>query len=402
MSAASSRNPVRGMESYMDNNALKILIADDLPQNTTFLRHCLEEDGHAVHVAASGEESLLLFDRESPDIVLMDVMMPGMGGYEATRRMREMAGDRWLPIIFVSALDHSIDMIRGLEVGGDDFICKPVDLALLKAKIRAMQRIAGMQRKLAEATLELQNYRDGAEFEQEIARELMALMIKAASTEDAGLEMWLEPAARFSGDLLVANRSHAGHLYLLHADSMGHGLAAALPLLPTAQIFRTMSERGFTLSTIVREVNAQLTRQIPRGYFVAATMVCVDRENQVIEVWNGGNPAALLTNEGGNLICRFESMHPPLGILDSSRFDSRTQAWQSEQNWILSLFSDGLVEAVDSSGKAFGEHGVLAALRQGQGVHANLVAAVKAHIGEGRGAHDDVSLVTLNNVVASR
>lgn len=400
MYASSSRSLAREAENYMNSSALKILIADDLAQNTTFLRKCLEDDGHAVHVAASGEESLVLFDRESPDLVLMDVMMPGMGGYEATRRMREMAGDRWLPIIFISALDHSIDMVRGLDVGGDDFICKPVDLTLLKAKIRAMQRIAGMQHKLAEATDELHRYRESAEFEQEIARELMTLMIKAASTEDAGLEMWLEPAARFSGDLLVANHSNAGHLYLLHADSMGHGLAAALPLLPTAQIFRTMSERGFTLSTIVREVNAQLVRQIPRGYFVAATMVCVDRENQVIEVWNGGNPAALLTGEGGNLICRFESMHPPLGILDATRFDSRTQAWQSEQDWTLSLFSDGLVEAEDATGRPFGEAGVLAALLREGATHAGLVAAVKAHLGEGRCAHDDVSLVTLKNVLA--
>lgn len=379
---------------------LKVLIADDIPQNVAFMRACLEGDGHSVHVASSGEQALDVFGREAPDLVLMDVMMPGMGGHEATRRMREMAGDRWLPIIFVSALDQSIDMIRGLEAGGDDYIGKPVDLELLRAKVRAMQRIAVMQHKLVEVTTELQSYREHAEFEQEIARELMSLMIKAASTEDEGLEMWLEPATRFSGDLLVANRSRSGHLYLLHADSMGHGLPAALPLLPTAQIFRTMGERGFNLSTIVQEMNTQLARQIPRGYFVAATLVCIDRENQTIEVWNGGNPPALLTNREGALICRFESTHPPLGIMDASSFDARTQVWKSEQDWTLSLFSDGLVDAEDAAGRPFGEAGVLAALSGGREAHARLVSAVKAHIGIGRGAHDDISLITMNNILA--
>lgn len=380
-------------------NAFKVLIADDIPQNLAFMRACLEDEGHAVHVAGSGEQALEVFGREAPDLVLMDVMMPGMGGHEATRRMREMAGDRWLPIIFISALDQSVDMIRGLEAGGDDFICKPVDLGLLKAKIRAMQRIAGMQQKLADATAELQNYREHAEFEQEIARELMALMIKAASTEDAGLEMWLEPATRFSGDLLVANRSRSGHLYLLHADSMGHGLPAALPLLPTAQIFRTMGERGFNLSTIVQEMNTQLARQIPRGYFVAATLVCIDRQNQTIEVWNGGNPAALLASRDGGLICRFESMHPPLGIIDASRFDARTQVWQSERDWTLNLFSDGLADAEDATGRAFGEAGVLAALQGSSDPHASIVSAVRAHLGDGRCGHDDISLITLSNIL---
>ena len=392
---------MKGAANFMSNEALKILIADDVPENVMFLRACLEDDGHTVHVANSGEDALSLFGRESPDIVLMDVMMPGIGGLEATRRMREMAGNRWLPIIFISALDHASDMIRGLEIGGDDYIGKPVDLSLLKAKIRAMQRISDMQRNLAMVTAELQDYRERAEFEQEIARELMALMIKSASTEEAHLQMWLEPAARFSGDLLVANCSNAGHLYLLHADSMGHGLSAALPLLPTAQIFRTMSERGFTLSTIVREVNCQLARQIPRGYFVAATMVCIDRENQVIEVWNGGNPPALLTSASGSLICRFESTHPPLGILDAAQFDARTQVWQSERNWVLSLFSDGLAEAEDAAGQPFGEAGVLAVLRGTARAHDDVVAAVKAHIGAGRAAHDDVSLVTLSNIAAT-
>ena len=378
---------------------LRVLVADDTPQNTIFMKSFLEGDGHTVHIASSGEQAIEIFESVLPDLILMDVRMPGIGGHEATRRIRQMAGGRWLPIIFISAMDHSTDMVVGLDAGGDDYIGKPVDLNLLRAKIRAMQRIAELQSSLSQVTEELKSYRDHAEFEQEIARELMSLMIKAASTEDEGLEMWLQPATRFSGDLMVANRSRSGHLYLLHADSMGHGLPAALPLLPTAQIFRTMGERGFNLSTIVQEMNAQLARQIPRGYFVAATLVCIDRVNQTVEVWNGGNPPALLTNPDGSLICRFESMHPPLGIVNAQDFDGRTQLWQSEQDWTLSMFSDGLAEAEDSNSSPFGEAGVLAALQGPKGqAHGRVVSAVKAHIGEGRGAHDDISLLTLNNI----
>lgn len=86
---------------------------------------------------------------------------------------------------------------------------------MLDAKIRAMQRIADMQSRLVAITRELERYRDAAEQEQATAQAVMDMMIKSASTEDPGLSLWLEPAARFSGDLVIASRSRFGHLYVL-------------------------------------------------------------------------------------------------------------------------------------------------------------------------------------------
>lgn len=353
-------------------SALNLLVVDDHPQNLSLLRQFLEQAGHRVVTARSGEEAIERFQEACPDTILMDVMLPGMGGIEATRRIRRLAGDRWVPIIFVSALGQNHDMVRGLEAGGDDYLPKPIDLTLLAAKILAMQRIAAMQARLAAATEELTRYRQAAEQEQEVARNLMEMMIQAVSTTDDGLRMWLEPATRFSGDLLVASRSRVGHLYVLHADSMGHGLTAALPLLPIAQTFRTMTERGITLPVIVSEMNTQLRRQIPRGYFVSATMACVDRRNRVVEVWNGGNPTGLMVDGGGRVLRRFASRHVPLGILPAEQFEADTEIWQAAEDCVggqLVLYSDGLGEARSPEQQPFGEAGVLAALAGGGDQH---------------------------------
>jgi serine phosphatase RsbU (regulator of sigma subunit) len=271
-----------------------------------------------------------------------------------------------------------------------------VDLLLLDSKIRAMQRIADMQSRLAATARELERYRDAAEQEQATAQALMDMMIKAASTEDQGLKLWLEPATRFSGDLLIASRSPFGHLYVLHADSMGHGLSAALPLLPIAQIFRSMTERGVSLPVIVHAMNASLQRQIPRGFFVSATLAAIDRRNRTVEVWNGGNPAALLVNQQGEVVRRFESVHLPLGILPPERFDADTRIWQIQSGQAsLVLHSDGLVEARNPDGEPFGMARLLATLRQGGDRHAALIAAVRDHLGGARG-HDDISLVCVD------
>ncbi len=373
--------------------ALHILAVDDTPQNLSLLQGFLGQLGHRVTTAATGRGGVDAFAKERPDLVLMDVMLPDISGIEATRLIREIAGDRWVPIIFVSALSHGDDVVRGLEAGGDDYLTKPIDLTLLETKIRVMQRIAEMQERLATTAAELQEYRDEAEQEQETAQALMDMMINSTSSVDSGLHMWLEPAARFSGDLIVACRSRFGHLYLLHADSMGHGLTAALPLLPIAQTFRTMCERGITLRVIVNEMNASLKRQIPVGFYVAATLACIDRRNRVVEVWNGGSPDALLIDGRGEVLRRFASAHVPLGILRSEDFDAATEVVQlSDATAELVLHSDGLLEAQGPDGTFFGEERLLAALKSDGDRYAALVAAAKDHLAGGR-AHDDISLI---------
>ena len=375
-------------------NPLNVLVVDDVPHNLSLLEQFLEQSGYRVCTAATGQQAVDAFRSEHPDIVLMDVMLPDISGIEATRRIRDLAGDHWVPILFISALGQSEDMVRGLEAGGDDYLTKPVDLALLGTKIKAMQRIAAMQAQLAETAKVLETYRNEAEREQETAQTLMGLMIKAASAEDPGLKMWLEPATRFSGDLMVANRSRFGHLYVLHADSMGHGLTAALPLLPISQIFSTMSERGITLPVIVYEMNASLRKQIPRGFFVSLTLACIDRRNRVVEVWNGGNPPALLVNAAGGVLRRFESHHVPLGILAPEEFVAETEIWQLHDDGAsLVLYSDGLAEARDADRRPFGEECVMQALRQDGDKHAALISAVRTHLGGTKG-HDDISLIS--------
>ena len=375
-------------------NSLNVLVVDDVLHNLSLLAQFLNQSGYKVCTAASGQQAVDVFRSERPDIILMDVMLPDISGIEATRRIRDLAGDRWVPILFISALGQSEDMVRGLEAGGDDYLTKPVDLVLLGTKLKAMQRIAAMQAQLAETAKVLETYRNEAEREQETAQTLMELMIKAASAEDPGLKMWLEPATRFSGDLMVANRSRFGHLYVLHADSMGHGLTAALPLLPISQIFSTMSARCITLPGIVHEMNASLRKQIPRGFFVSLTLACIDRRNRVVEVWNGGNPPALLVNAAGEVLRRFESRQVPLGILAPEEFVAETEIWQLQEDGAsLVLYSDGLAEARDADGQPFGEERVMQALRQDGDKHAALISAVRTHLGGTKG-HDDISLIS--------
>lgn len=135
---------------------MKIVIVEDTLANLLLVRKHVELLGHSAVIARDGAEALTVFESEKPDLVLMDVVMPEMDGYEATRRIRALEGDaHWTPIIFLSGMGSEDDLKCGIEAGGDDYLIKPVSPVVLAAKIKAMQRLHDMRRTLVETTQKL-------------------------------------------------------------------------------------------------------------------------------------------------------------------------------------------------------------------------------------------------------
>ncbi len=135
---------------------MKIAIVDDTLANLLLVRKHVELLGHTAVIAHDGAEALAVFEREKPDLVLMDVVMPEMDGYEAARRIRALeSGAHWTPIIFLSGMGAEDDLKCGIEAGGDDYLIKPVSPVVLAAKIKAMQRLHDMRNTLVETTRKL-------------------------------------------------------------------------------------------------------------------------------------------------------------------------------------------------------------------------------------------------------
>lgn len=134
---------------------MKILIVDDSPTIRAAIVQLLHRMGHGVVEAENGEQALESYRRDRPELVLMDVTMPVLDGYDAARRIREENPDDWVPIIFLSGKEADQDLDRAIEAGGDDYLVKPVSFVVLNAKIRALHRIESMRRKLFEVSREL-------------------------------------------------------------------------------------------------------------------------------------------------------------------------------------------------------------------------------------------------------
>jgi len=134
---------------------MRILIVDDSPTIRAALHTLVDKMGHTVIEADDGSKALQLYQQDRPDLVLIDVVMPVMDGYEAARRMRECSPDEWVPIIFLSSREADQDLDRAIEAGGDDYLVKPVSFVVLNAKIRALHRIESMRSKVLDMSREL-------------------------------------------------------------------------------------------------------------------------------------------------------------------------------------------------------------------------------------------------------
>ncbi|MFO6423465.1 diguanylate cyclase [Motilimonas sp. KMU-193] len=134
---------------------MKILLVDDSKIEQMVISSYLDPQKHHVIIASSGEEGVELFHAQQPDLILLDVMMPGIDGYEVAKRIRQ-SNEPWVPIIFLSGKTSSEDLAEGIAAGGDDYLTKPVDPLVLSAKLQAMDRIAKMRAQLIETTIQLE------------------------------------------------------------------------------------------------------------------------------------------------------------------------------------------------------------------------------------------------------
>ncbi len=139
-------------------NPAKVLVVDDTPQNVKLLADILTAKGFTAITAASGEEGLAKLASEAPDIVLLDVMMPGLSGYDVCRRIRADPATALLPVVLVTSLDPQQERLKGIEAGADDFVQKPIQQAELLARVRSLLRIKSLTDQVSKQAAELKEW----------------------------------------------------------------------------------------------------------------------------------------------------------------------------------------------------------------------------------------------------
>jgi len=369
---------------------MKILVVDDSVTNRLILVKFLTIRGYELVQAEDGVEAIKAFKKHKPDLILMDVNMPNMDGYEATREIRQIQGAAWVPIIIASALATNKEQIKGLEAGADDYVTKPIDLKVLAAKIEAKLRIADLQE-------ELNYFYNEKQHEIELAGQLMTRMYTAYSEDHKMMNYKIDSCTEFSGDFVVAKNIDEDVSYVMLGDVTGHGLAAAITSIPALEEFYRLAEDAKDLSDLVVHLNDKMHTLLPTQFYIAAILIRLDKKKRQFEIWNGGMCEALLLNKEGTVSERFPSTDLPLGIIKGDVFlgDVTSHTWSSGKQ--LFCCSDGLIEAVAMDGEDFGEARYEQSLKSvAPHKRINKIRHDLKIFMDGFNPHDDVSLLEIN------
>jgi CheY-like chemotaxis protein len=333
----------------MSNSGLgTALIVDDEKTNRLILKSLLGKQGYQTIEAVNGQEAIDLFNRENPSIIFMDVMMPVIDGYEAARQIKAASVNRFVPIIFLTAVSDEEALAQCIEAGGDDFLVKPFDKVILQSKIRSMQRIAALNR-------EVQGMYSMIHREQEIAESVFVNAIQSSNINNPHLRQVVRPAGIFSGDMVLSAYSPSRDLFFLAGDFTGHGLLAALGAMPVSEVFRAMTTKGFSPEEILTGINKKLKSMLPVGMFFGAQLVVVNHDLEHVRVFNAGMPDVIIVDGETNQIKhRLASTGLPLGVETNIDPREMLQYAPISYNDKILMHSDGLTEARNSADQEFG------------------------------------------------
>jgi CheY-like chemotaxis protein len=339
----------------MNSRDLTVLVADDDLPNRFVLQAILDKQGFNVLQADDGLQAVELFENEKPDLVLMDIKMPNMDGYEATRIIKERSGETFVPVIFLTATSDSEGLAKCVESGGDDFLTKPYNHILLKARIDALLRIRELYDTVRSQRNELASHQKRLDRERELASKLFNNIVETGSLDLPNINSLLSPMSLFSGDILLVAPKPSGGLHVLLGDFTGHGLAAATGALPVASVFYGMTAKGFSVPEIIAEINEKLIAILPVDMFLAACMIEMNPNSHTLSVWAGGIPPVIIYSEiEKKIIKEIKPRHLPLGIAGGNNFSRRIDVVEMHESDRVYIHSDGVTETINPEGAMYG------------------------------------------------
>jgi len=364
-----------------------ILVVDDVEANREILRRRLGRDGHTSVEAVDGIEALEVMERESVDVVLLDVMMPRMDGMEVLQRLKSHPEWQHVPVIMISAATEAERVIKCIEMGAADYLSKPVDRVLLRARLRA-----SLERKQARD-------RERAQFEalQESEAALAAEIGEAAAYAESLLpepiagdiqtDWSFVPSSRLGGDFLGHHRLDDEHFAIYLLDVSGHGVGAALLSVSVANSLRsealTVEDFGRP-ADVLRALNDAYPMEKHNNMYFTAWYGVYSRSTRRLTYGSGGHPPALLVPPRGGSYRELRTEGMIIGGMPDLDFES--DECDVEPGSALYVFSDGAYEVVKPDGSEMTLEelgGIVSSGKDGPPGTDAVLAAIEEQKGEG-------------------
>ena len=296
------------------------------------------------------------------DFVLLDNHLPDGDGLHFIQTIKEMSPVP-LPIMMITADDNQNVISEAFNLGADDFLIKPLSLDLLWQKVQRVHSLYQKEAKLEEQAKSLETLLNNQEREEHLARHVYEHVSANLVTQTECVDTYLQSSSVFNGDVFICDTAPNGNRFVILADATGHGLCAAICILPLVTTIKAMIRKGLPLPHIVHEANKKLCRELPDDKFVTLIGVEVNFHKRTLLIFNGGMPDIIAVQHDNDLK-RYPSTSMALGIMEPEDFDPGIINIAADPIRNLFFFSDGLIEQNNSLGEVFGMHRVMSILAE--------------------------------------
>jgi len=333
-----------------------ILIVDDIPANLNLLREALEPEYYEILGATSGEMALQIATRAVPDLILLDIVMKGIDGFETCRRLKADPKTADIPVIFITAKEETENVVEGFRVGGVDYITKPFRNDEVRVRVQTHLTIKRLRDGLQEANnqLEAENARKTEELER--ARIIQQGFLPVSIPELPYLEIavFQQPATEVGGDYYDFFSGEDGKFILAIGDAVGHDVGASLMVSATKTALLTINEPELTekiskMNNVLKQVNSN---RLLNMALVLIELLPDAKDTVQVKAAGGGMPplyiirACLEPDEGSNgSVEEIMLKGLPLGIMEAVRYTPTE--FRLEKSDVLILMSDGLPERLN-------------------------------------------------------
>jgi sigma-B regulation protein RsbU (phosphoserine phosphatase) len=390
-----------------------ILIVDDEELNRDGLARRLQRHDYEVAVAKSGEEAIELLGGQHFDLVLLDIMMPGMNGLEVLKFLRRVDSLVDLPIIMVTAKGESQDMVEALELGANDYVTKPLDFPVVLARIRTQlalrravsqatkleQKLDARNKELEATAAKLVAANESMTGDLEVAARVQQAFLPALPPDVDGARFaWtFKPCRQLTGDFLNVFWLDNRHLGLCVLDVSGHGLAAALLSVTASHLLARMAspltglgqcapEAGTALASpaqVAGQLNKHFTESVVRQPFTFLYGILATDTGE-FRYTSAGHPGPVHLPRDASPV-QLEVTGYPVGVGSGSY---KEQAVKLRPGDRLVLYTDGVTEAPNAEGEHFGIRRLLATLEQSR--RSPLDKSLDALVESVEGWHGDI------------
>jgi sigma-B regulation protein RsbU (phosphoserine phosphatase) len=369
----------------------RVLLVDDAKANLDILVEGLKHD-HKLSLAFNGETALQIAVRTPPDLILLDIMMPGMDGYEVCRRMRKMPETAEVPIMFLSSLEEVKDKTQGFEAGANDYLTKPFDMLEVKARVRSLLKAKAYNDAVKEQIAS----------ELRVAREIQMGMLPHdfdGLGREYGVEFGavLEPAREVGGDLYGAISAGPERLMIFLGDVSGKGIPASMFMVRAISLARLLAREIAEPERILARLNDELAADNPSNMFVTFLCATFEPKTGRLAMANGGHCRPVLRRAGAAPCWAVRNLGTALGFEPVMAYE-RTELTLRPGDALV-LYSDGVTEAFNPHEECYGNDRLLADMGGFKGqsapdITAGLLKKVRA-FADGAPQSDDIAILTL-------